>query len=183
MRQGIRGFILTVVVFSAGLLVQSPAAASDSVEQAGNVLQILIPAAGLGGTVFYEKGNEGKIQFLESFVTTELATVALKKAVRKRRPNGNCCDAFPSGHTSAAFMGAGFILKRYGWRYSALAFAAATFVGYSRVESDKHHVEDVIAGAAIGSVSSFYFTHRYKGFVIVPTADNGVYGIRISKRW
>ena len=61
-------------------------------------------------------------------------------------------------------MGAAFIHKRYGWKYSIPVYVGATFVGYSRVQADKHFVEDVIAGATVGIFSSFYFTKSYKGF-------------------
>ena len=99
-------------------------------------------------------------------------------AIDKERPNNGNNDSFPSGHTSTAFQGAAFIQKRYGWKYGAPAYVAASFVGYSRVEADKHHLEDVIAGAAIGILSSYYFTTPYKGVVIAPIANNGVLGLK-----
>ncbi len=104
-------------------------------------------------------------------------------STNKTLPNDKCCRSFPSDNTANAFMGAGFIHKRYGWNYSVPAYIAATFVGYSRVEADKHYVEDVIAGAAIGLLSSFYFTASYKGFELSPVASSGVYGISINTRW
>ncbi|MGB3398652.1 MAG: phosphatase PAP2 family protein, partial [Candidatus Deferrimicrobiaceae bacterium] len=42
------------------------------------------------------------------------------------------------------------------------AYLAAAFVGYSRVEADEHWTKDVLAGAAIGIVSGFIFTSRYR---------------------
>ena len=80
-------------------------------------------------------------------------------------------------------MGAAFIHERYGWKYAVPAYIAATYVGYSRVEADKHYVEDVVVGAAIGIVSSFVFTTPYKGLEITPVAGNGYYGLHISSSW
>ena len=48
--------------------------------------------------------------------------------------------------------------ERYGWGYGVPAYALASFVGYSRVESRQHYAPDVIAGAAIGILSSCLFT-------------------------
>ncbi|HYP66702.1 MAG TPA: phosphatase PAP2 family protein [Thiobacillaceae bacterium] len=159
------------------------AAAKDSTEKAGDVLQIAIPAAGLAGTLFYEKGWDGTVQFAESLATSQVIAEILKDVVHERRPNGGCCKSFPSGHTTAAFMGATFIHERYGLEYAIPAYVAATFVGYSRVEAKKHYVHDVAAGAALGSVTSYYFTKPYKGFTVVPVADGGFYGAVVSRDW
>jgi len=56
-------------------------------------------------------------------------------------------------------------------------------ISWRRVESDNHYTVDVVAGAAVGIASSFIFTRPYKGFVATPIADNGIYGIGISKQW
>lgn len=157
--------------------------ARDSVEKSGDALAVLLPAIGLGSTIFYEEGYEGSLQFLKSFATSELTTVALKKITHKERPNGACCESFPSGHTSAAFMGAAFIHERYGWKYAVPAYISAAYVGHTRVHAEKHYWVDVIAGAAIGVASSFYFTEPYKGMEISPVADGDIYGIQISKHW
>jgi len=109
-------------------------------------------------------------------------TYGLKLITDKERPNGDKYS-FPSGHTSISFQSAAFMHKRYGFKKSIPLYAAASFVGYSRVESDNHYVEDVIAGAAIGIVSSFYFTEPYKGVVVTPIVGKNFYGIQIGKQW
>jgi len=175
-------FLMLLSLFTLLFSAQG-AFAKGSVEKAGDVLQVLIPAVGLGTTFFYEKGNEGTIQFAKSLIASQIITRGLKLAINKTRPNGECCDSFPSGHTSVAFMGAAFIQRRYGWKYAIPAYAGAVFAAYSRVQSNKHYTEDVVAAAAIGILSSYYFTQSYKGFQITPLASNGVYGINISKTW
>ncbi len=163
------------------LLCFQPAIASDTIETSGDVLQLLIPGVAFGATV-YLNDTEGRTQFYKSFVTNLAVTHGLKYTIPKKRPNGSD-KSFPSGHTSAAFQGAAFIHKRYGWKYSIPAYLGAAFVGYSRVESDNHYVEDVLAGAVIGTVSSFYFTEPYSGVTLAPFSENGEYGINVGKSW
>lgn len=80
-------------------------------------------------------------------------------------------------------MGASFIHERYGLEYAIPAYVAATFVGYSRVQAKKHYIHDVLAGAALGSATSFYFTKPYKGATVTPVADSGFYGVVVSSDW
>jgi len=174
------GWLLLLISLS---VYSGLAHARGSVEKTGDVLQALIPATGLAAAVFYEEGNEGTIQFFKSLATSKVITETLKENIDKTRPDGNCCRSFPSDNAANAFLGAGFIHKRYGWEYAVPAYIGATFVGYSRVQADKHYVEDVIAGAAIGWLSSIYFTTSYKGYELSPAASNGVYGFNINRRW
>jgi len=94
--------------------------------------------------------------FLISFARMEVATYALKYAIDAERPNGGG-QSFPSGHTAAAFMGAEFIRKEYGWWWGGPAFAAASWVGYTRVESRNHYWRDVLGGAVVGVLSNHDF--------------------------
>ncbi len=59
----------------------------------------------------------------------------------------------------------------------------AAYAGYSRVHTDKHFVEDVVVGAAVDILSSFYFTESYKGVEITPVISNDVYGVYLSIDW
>lgn len=152
--------------------------ASERIEQAGDVLQYLIPAVTYGST-FWLNDPEGRMEFYKSFAANILVTQSLKSIINKERPNGSY-RSFPSGHTSVAFQGAAFIHKRYGFTSSIPAYIGATFVGYSRVESDNHHVEDVLAGAAIGMAISFYFTQSGNGVNFLPFANRGSYGFLVS---
>lgn len=151
-------------------------------ETAADALRIAIPAVAWGATQLLDD-NEGEKQFYYSFASNVLATYGMKQLISKQRPNGEDDDAFPSGHASMAFQGAAFLQQRYGWQYGLPAYALATYVGYSRVHTDHHDTWDVLAGAAIGIVSSYYFTTPYKGFNISPYADGRSVGITVSKHW
>ena len=166
-------------IFASCLSFQARAA--SDIEVAGDVLQILIPSIAYGTTLYLDD-TEGESQMYQSFFTTVGITQALKYGVNRKRPNGGD-HSFPSGHTSAAFQGAGFIHARYGWKYAIPAYIGASFVGYSRVYANKHFPSDVWAGAIIGTLSSFYFATPYKDINIQPTANNGKYGLQVSTTW
>ena len=164
-------------------LAWAPWAASASLtERSGDVLQLLIPATALGTTLAIDD-DEGRNQFAKTFLATLGATYGLKLSIDKTRPDGTGSQSFPSGHTSAAFSGAAFIQQRYGWRYGLPAFSAAAFTGYSRVFADRHFVEDVIAGAAIGIISASVFTSPYGTVAVTPVANSDALGLYLDLRW
>src|SRR6266480_3533820 len=155
--------------------------ASDRIELAGDVLQYLLPATAAGLTLGYKDGK-GALQFGESAALTLGVTYGLKYSIDEKRPNGRR-HSFPSGHSSISFSAAEVMRKRYGWEYGIPAYAAASFVAYSRVEAREHYPHDVLAGAAIGIVSSYIFTRPYKGWHVQADAANGYFGIRLSRNW
>jgi membrane-associated phospholipid phosphatase len=173
-----------ILAFSLLLATNPVWAKKSNFEVTGDVLQVLVPLSGYAAT-FYLDDTEGRNQFYKSFLSTFLITHTLKIAVKEKRPNNNGNQSFPSGHTSSAFQGAAFIQKRYGWKYGLPAYAAATLVGYSRVEdeSQKHYNSDVVVGAAIGILSSYYFTTPYKNTSVVPYVGRGSIDINLSMRW
>jgi membrane-associated phospholipid phosphatase len=175
-------FILILILICFKMPVAG--AEESNFEMAGDILQIAIPATAYVST-FYMDDDQGRTQFYYSFSTNLAVTYGLKYAINKPRPEGHGHYAFPSGHTSAAFQGATFIQKRYGCKYGVPAFICASYVGWSRVEgeSDKHDFADVAAGAAIGVLSSYYFTKPYKGFVITLTVSTDYLGVSITSKW
>jgi membrane-associated phospholipid phosphatase len=152
------------VLLLGGLAFTTPALAGptihteDSDRAAGDILEVALPAIGLG-TALYKGDTEGMKEWTYSLGATMLTTSALKRAFNStswgERPNGGQ-NSFPSGHTSAACSGASFIGQRYGWTYGAAAMVPAAFVGYSRVDEGLHHWRDVVAGCAIGVGFSYW---------------------------
>lgn len=155
------------------------AKASSGVEAAGDLLLFVLPVTAVWLTVYYKDGK-GALQLGESAALTAGVTYGLKYAVDETRPNGGG-HSFPSGHSSISFSAAEFIRKRYGWGYGIPAYAAASFVAYSRVESRQHYLHDVIVGAGIGIASSYIFTNTYKDWHVQPEADGRYYGVRLSR--
>ena len=155
--------------------------ASGEIETAGDVLQYVLPSAAAALTLGH-KDHWGALQLVGSVGTTLGVTYGLKYTFDARRPNGKGLG-FPSRHTSLSFSAAEFMRKRYGWEYGLPAYALASFVAYSRVQSDNHYAHDVIAGAAIGILSSYIFTRPYKGWNIQAESGGRFYGVRLSRRW
>ena len=130
---------------------------SDPVRTAGDIGQISTPLYGLYLT-YNHSDKEGRFQFYKSSAATILTTHFLKQTINKPRPDGTNNNSFPSGHTSAAFSGATFIHKRYGFNTAWPAYMVASFVGYSRVYAEKHYWEDVLAGAILAGINTWIFT-------------------------
>jgi len=169
--------IATSVIILSGSLY-----AKDTTQKIGDILQIAIPLAAYGTTLYLDD-KEGQWQFYKSYGTSLAATYALKYTVREKRPDSDSKDSFPSGHTSSAFSGATFIYKRYGFKYAILPYLGAIYTGYSRVHSHRHYTRDVVAGAIIGSASSWFFTSPYKNLDITPEVGAGYKGIQVNYKW
>ncbi len=165
-----------------GILMSASLQAKSSSETIGDVLSVAIPATAYG-TSLYLADKDGQMQFYKSFGTTMAATYALKYTVREKRPDSNNKDSFPSGHTSSAFAGASYIHMRYGLKYAVLPYILATYTAYSRVHANRHHTIDVVAGAAIGMLSSWYFVTPYKNLQITPIVDSDFKGLSLNYKW
>ena len=127
--------------------------------------------------VFVAKHDkDGRSQFWKSYLSSISLTYFLKYTIDKKRPNGRGNNSFPSGHTTAAFSGAMFIQKKYGYKYGIPSFLMASFVGYSRVYADKHFWEDVVAGASIGILGNLIFTKNYNNRMLsFSKYENNIY--------
>jgi len=123
------------------------------------------------------------MEFYKTYGFTMLSTIALKYTIRAKRPDNNDRDSFPSGHTASAISGAVFIHKRYGFEYALPAYLGAFYTAYSRIQVNRHHPRDVLAGALIGAVSSWAFTTPYKRLNIMPVVESGYKGISVEYRF
>lgn len=169
--------IILAIIFLSFSPLKSHADHTKDIEKAGDIIQVAIPAIAYGST-FYMDDKEGRNQFYKGFATNFVVTHGLKHAIDKERPNGGK-HSFPSGHTSASFQGASFIHKRYGAKYAIPAYIGASFVGYSRIKANKHDSTDVLAGAVIGTMSSWYFTKEYDNATIALNASTDYYGVTL----
>lgn len=88
--------------------------------------------------------------FAQAMIVNAAYTGILKHTVQRTRPDGSDSLSFPSGHASNAFSIATIAQHHYGWRVGVPAYALASAIGLSRIESDRHHLSDVVAGATIG---------------------------------
>ena len=162
------------------LFAVSPVLAKSNLEKTGDIMHLLLPASAFGATLMIEDNYQGSWQLVQSGVVSRLTVEGLKFSIDKDRPDDSGNDSFPSGHTADSFAAATFIQQRYGWSWAIPAYVGATFVGYSRVASDKHYIEDVLAGAAIGIISGVLFTKPYAGITITPKLGHENIGVNFS---
>lgn len=130
-------------------------------QKLGDLILFTLPITTLG-TSFVIRDENGAWQFTKGFLFTTAITYSLKFSIHKSRPDRSDKYAFPSGHTSSVFYTAGYIHRRYGFKYSIPAYILAGYTAASRIDSNKHDFIDVLAGAAIGLGSNLLFTKAYQ---------------------
>ena len=130
-------------------------------QKVGDVILFALPVATLG-TSFLIGDDKGAWQFTKGLLLTTGVTYGLKLSINKQRPDMSNDNSFPSGHTSTVFHSAGYVHRRYGFKYAIPAYALAGFTAASRIDSKKHDILDVVAGAAIGLGSNLLFTTEYQ---------------------
>ncbi len=141
--------------------------------------------------IAYNKDAEGFKQYLASMGITAFTTSILKFSVARYRPNFSNQDSFPSGHSSFAFSGASFIYDRYGPKFGIPFYVLATYVAYSRVVAKRHHITDVLTGAAISIAMTKLFVTPYNfkigktnvQVIGTPTIGNQYFGITLTARF
>jgi hypothetical protein len=180
--------VTLIAIFALSLSVGPPEALAsgeeDDITKMGDFFQIFLPLAGWGSTFIagdpYSDSiwdREGTKQATLSIGSSILTTYFGKFLVAKSRPSlGGSLSSFPSGHTNAAFAGASFIERRYGWWWGAPAYACAVFTGWSRVRADAHFADDVTAGASIALLYTWLFvTPQSQSLKVMPEiTEDGV---------
>jgi membrane-associated phospholipid phosphatase len=83
-------------------------------------------------------------------VLTQGVVQASKFATRRQRPDASNVHSLPSGHTASAFATATVLTDRFGWKVGVPAYGFGAYVAASRMSANKHHLSDVVIGAAIG---------------------------------
>jgi membrane-associated phospholipid phosphatase len=149
-------------IFAAILLLAagSEAACAASSESLGTDVAIALPLIA-GGITLAKEDWKGSAQLTVDTVATVGIAYGLKHVIREQRPDKSDFQSMPSDTSALAFAPAQFLWDRYGWQYGVPAYAAATFVAWSRVDAQKHHWYDVTASAALAFGVSKIFTTTY----------------------
>jgi membrane-associated phospholipid phosphatase len=126
---------------------------------------------------------------VESIVIANTITGVMKVTAGRARPRKNPKDAadfqllrglkddeyrsFPSGHSSAAFAFASLMSAETShwwpesrWIIGPIVYGGAALTGVSRIYNNAHWASDVVAGAAIGTLTGikvFRFQHSHPG--------------------
>ncbi len=148
-------------------------------------------------------GIKGKHNFKDRTIILGTAVVLLQTMVstgktltKRERPDRSALNAFPSGHTATAFMGAEFLFQEYrdvSIAYGIIGYTVAGATGFLRMSNNKHWLSDVIAGAGVGILSTklayklqpWIRRHVFKNKesisgVIMPTYNNKQLGFGLS---
>jgi membrane-associated phospholipid phosphatase len=151
---------------------------------------------------------------LQAVLVTALVTDLTKELVGRARPDAGRCaagdksacgsstESFLSGHTSGAFVGAGLICANHqnlalygdgpaGAIACGAALTAATAVGTLRIVADRHHLSDVLAGAALGLAAGYLLPNltnydfgksKRKGLsTLSPMIGKGTFGLTYTR--
>lgn len=141
-------------------------AQSKWVDRSADVLCFAPAATGLVVAIV-KKDKKGILQLGLSTATGIAVNYGLNACIRKERPqmplmpSWSDRHAFPSTHTMAAFDGATFLMRRYGWKWGVPAYAVSTYVAWARVYGKKHDWWDVLGGAAIGAGCALIYTRPF----------------------
>ena len=106
---------------------------------------------------------------LRANLVTQAFTYAIKGAVQRDRPTGDCCS-FPSGHASVTFATASVLERHFGYRASWPMFAVAGYVAASRLTDNRHFLSDVLFGSALGMAAGWTVVGRHgrDNFALLP---------------
>ncbi len=120
--------------------------------QIGDRLQIALPSIAFACSVLNGSAGEYALRFATMMIAAHGSKHALGQAPINIRPDGGDLG-FPSAHTSAAALGASSIVHECISGHpvaKALVVISAGFVGGSRIDSDRHDIWQVLAGALLG---------------------------------
>ncbi len=158
--------------------------------QIGNYAGMLVPNLLYAGYMAYDWKSTGSLKskssmqnMLEATFYAGVTTQMLKYLTNEARPTASNSPSFPSGHTTTAFAFATTVaLENPEWKY--WAYGLATFVGFSRINDNRHYLHDVIMGAAVGSAYAVSIYNRSQeeqtAYVLSPVFMPDYFGYRFT---
>ena len=112
-----------------------------------------------------ERRETGRL-LTSTFISTGVIVWGMKEIIGRKRPLDDVVGnpAFPSGHTAYAFAGATLLGNRYP-KLRIPLYIGAGLVGITRIYLGRHYVSDVIAGAAVGTITGALVS-RHRGTLL-----------------
>ena len=111
-----------------------------------------IAAYGIGRAVNNRRVAQLGADLIQAQLMAEMLAFGVKEVVRRARPEGSGFS-FPSGHTTVSFASADVLQRTFGWKAGVPAYAVASYVAASRIQTRAHYLSDVVFGAALGTVA------------------------------
>jgi len=122
------------------------------------------------------------LDLLRAQIVTQSITYGLKVATQRERPDGSDGFSFPSGHASTTFASATVLQRHLGLKAALPTYAIATYVAFSRLYEDRHHLSDVVFGATVGMIAGRTVTrHGRHNYAMVPLSVPGGIGIGVTR--
>jgi membrane-associated phospholipid phosphatase len=120
-------------------------------------------------------------EMFRAIVVSQAVTSVLKVSVSRTRPDGTS-NSFPSGHTANAFATATVLQRNLGWKVGLPAYAVASFVGASRIQTQRHYLSDVAFGATVGILAgrTVSIGPKEAKFAVSPVAVPGGGGVNFN---
>lgn len=138
------------------------ATGNESHTRAGDAVSFALPL-GVAGYELWQRDTQGLVQFGLSWGGALLATEALKRTTDRTRPDRTNDLSFPSGHASRAFGAAAYVHRRHGFEAAWPLYLASTYVGWTRVQADRHYWRDVAGSAAISVAMAWWLVDPKAG--------------------
>jgi membrane-associated phospholipid phosphatase len=163
---GIACVLWVAIALPAEAATPLPPTPDQGLQDAGKGVAIALPLVA-GGISLYKHDWNGAADLVLATGATVGTSYLLSHFVKEDRPYCHglqgCDDrAFPSNTAALAFAPAQYLWNRYGWEYGVPAYAAAGFVGASRVISREHSVLDVATSGVISWTYNWIITGRYR---------------------
>jgi len=181
----------------------------DHVTDAGSIagdpfLHLGLAAVVYGGGILAESPKYRELGEMlgEAAILADATTFILKSATGRARPNtGNGSgsfrpfrfaadyDALPSMHTASSFAMASVVASAADSPLIGIgAYAAAAFVGFSRIYQDKHWASDVVLGAAIGELCGrvamgYHASGKARRFSVAPVVSTEAALVAVTGRF
>ena len=125
-------------------------------DKLGQVYPNIAYVIATGAYGYFNKNNEAIYLagvMTRATLSASIAANILKYSVREKRPDPSTSKvSFPSGHTTTAFTFASVVGYQHGPWWGGASYLMASFVGFSRLNDNAHHLHDVLAGALIGTI-------------------------------
>jgi hypothetical protein len=129
----------------------------------------------------HKKSPESLFRLSDSLATSVLIAEGLKRTTLIERPDGSSRTSFPSGHATLAFSTARFMQLQES-ENAAWWYAGALFIGWSRVDLNRHRWTDVLAGAALGIFITDAELRSTNGLLLKPfwTPSTSTLGLQLQ---
>ena len=174
-----------VLKWSAAALLSATATVTlaSSERRAGDILATAMPLATLGVELW--RGDfEGAGQYAMTFGVAAGGAEVLKRTTNVQRPDGSNDLSVPSGHAARAFSSAAYVRARHGLLPSLPLYAAAVYVGHTRVDARRHRWGDVLGAALLAEASAAWLvTPANRPTRLSVMADGEGVAVMFAARW